>query len=356
METGTVIIGGGLSGLSLASQVQAAGQSFHLIEARDRLGGRILTKTVDGAAFDLGPAWFWPGQPRIAALIRDLGLPVFDQFDQGDMLYEDGQGTVHRGRGAAPMQRSFRVGGGLGTLIEGLASQLSSAAIRLNDPVVGIEQTGTGLSVRTASGWTVQAARVVLTLPPRLAAGIEFRPGLGAAVTGALSAIPTWMAGQAKALAVYDQPFWRQSGLSGDAMSHRGPLVEIHDASPMEGGPFALFGFVGVPPDVRSDEQALSDAILSQLFRLFGDDAGRPRSVLLQDWAADRFLATDRDRQPLRDHPHYGLPPLLSDIWGDRLIFAGTEVAPQFGGYLEGALEAAEDAFARIAPKVAAST
>ena len=78
MRTETPIIGGGLSGLSLSSSLAAKGRSFRLLEARDRVEGRILTEGADGAYFDLGPAWFWPGQPRIAAEIERLGSGPID--------------------------------------------------------------------------------------------------------------------------------------------------------------------------------------------------------------------------------------------------------------------------------------
>ena len=66
MQADTLIVGGGLSGLALAAKLQKAGQSFLVVEAAERLGGRILTKDVGDAGFDYGPAWFWPGQPRLA--------------------------------------------------------------------------------------------------------------------------------------------------------------------------------------------------------------------------------------------------------------------------------------------------
>ncbi|SMX42311.1 hypothetical protein [Octadecabacter ascidiaceicola] len=62
--------------------------------------------------------------------------------------------------------------------------------------------------------------------------------------------IPTWMAGQAKAVAIYNAPFWREDALSGDAMSRHVPTVEIHDESPSKGEPYALFRFIGVPPQL----------------------------------------------------------------------------------------------------------
>ena len=153
----------------------------------------------------------------------------------------------------------------------------------------------------------------------------------------------TWMAGQAKAVAVYDRPFWREAGLSGDAMSRHGPMVEIHDASPHQGGPYALFGFIGVPPQARSDEQALRQHLLAQLGRLFGAEAAEPKQLYVKDWAFDPFTATQADQRPLYAHPSYGMPRALADLWGGKLHMSGTETAPQFGGYLEGALEAAEN-------------
>ncbi|MFS0906790.1 hypothetical protein AB3N02_27595 [Priestia aryabhattai] len=58
------------------------------------------------------------------------------------------------------------------------------------------------------------------------------------------------MAGQAKAVAIYDRPFWRELGLSGFVSSWVGPLQEIHDASP-DVGSGALFGFLGIPARMR---------------------------------------------------------------------------------------------------------
>lgn len=87
-----LIIGGGLSGLALARTLSARGQDFHILEARDRFGGRILSKQHGGTGFDMGPAWFWPGQPRIAALIHALGLSQFEQFSEGLLTAEDAQG------------------------------------------------------------------------------------------------------------------------------------------------------------------------------------------------------------------------------------------------------------------------
>ncbi|MEM8572664.1 MAG: NAD(P)/FAD-dependent oxidoreductase [Pseudomonadota bacterium] len=344
----TLIIGGGLSGLALAERMEAQGQDYHLLEARDRFGGRITTSRLDSGYFDLGPAWFWPGQPRIADLIARLGLKKFNQHAGGVSVFEDENGRVQRGYGIATMDGSWRLEGGLAELTDALQARLPAARKQLNARVTGLEQTRKGCRLKLTDGRAIEADRVVLAMPPRIVAGLEFTPSLPIAAMQAMASVPTWMAGEAKAVAVYETPFWREAGLSGDAMSRRGPMVEIHDASPASGGPFALFGFIGVPPGARTDEKGLRHAIAAQLVRLFGDKASSPHALLIKDWAVDPLTATRADAEPQFSHPAYGLPMALQDLWEGRLIFAGTEVAPRFGGYIEGALEAAEDALARI--------
>lgn len=339
----TLIVGGGLSGLAVANSLETQGLDYMLVEARSRFGGRIKTEHVDAGYFDMGPAWFWPNQPRIAVLIDRLGLEKFDQFSDGILTVEDEKGQVQRGRGYASMEGSWRLTGGLGALTDALASKIPDTRKRLNAPISSLKKTKEGATATLDNGEEILADQVILALPPRVADKIEFNPPLPANATKAMQGIPTWMAGQAKAVAVYDTPFWRDAGLSGDAMSRHGPMVEIHDASPAIGGPFALFGFIGVPAQNRSDEQALRHHILAQLGRLFGDQAAAPTSLFLKDWAFDPFTSTQADLAPLYAHPTYGMPQALRGLWDDTLHFAGTEVAPEFGGFIEGALEAAEN-------------
>jgi monoamine oxidase len=353
METTTLILGGGLAGLSLADHLAQDGADFLLVEAQDRLGGRILTQDIGGGAFDLGPAWFWPGQPRMERLVKRLGVTVFEQYSEGAIAFQDSSGAVSQNRGFASMRGSLRIAGGMNALIAGLQMTLPSANLRLNTKATSIERTDHGIraQVTTLSGAkTITARRVVLALPPRIIAEtITFAPALRAEAIHVMEQIPTWMAGHAKIIAVYDQPHWRTAGMSGDAMSQKGPMVEIHDASPVSGGPFALFGFVGFPPEIRAQhpEQILALA-RQQLVDLFGPQMANPVSIHMQDWAQNPMIATQRDSIALRAHPDYGLPKQLSDIWEGNVVFASTEMGRDFGGFLEGALEAAEQANANL--------
>jgi len=339
----TLIIGGGLSGLALADALQTKGHDYLLVEARERFGGRIETVHHGSGYFDVGPAWFWAGQPRIAALIDRLGLEKFEQFSDGILTFEDERGQVQRGRGFASMEGSWRLKGGLVTLTQTLADRLPQKRKRLNAQVIAFTKSHDVSTATFSNGDTLIAEQVILALPPRLAAEITYTPSLPCAAIDAMRGVASWMAGQAKAVAVYDKPFWREAGLSGDAMSRFGPMVEIHDASPSEGGPYALFGFIGVPPKGRENEQVLRQQLQAQLGRLFGAAAAEPVKLYVKDWAFDVHTSTEADKEPLYAHPTYGMPRAMASLWNDTLRFAGTEVAPQFGGYIEGALEAAEN-------------
>jgi monoamine oxidase len=343
METDILIVGGGLAGLSLAATLEAEGRDWYLLEAQPTLGGRIRSPEIGGAQFDLGPAWFWPGQPRMAALVKRLRISVFEQFSAGAQVFEDRAGLVHRHQGYASMSGSLRVEGGMGGLIQGLANALPGGNIRMGEAVTRLQQLDGRVLAHHTSG-AISAQRVVLALPPRVAAEtIRHEPALAENVMAAMTAVPTWMAGQAKILAVYNRPHWREAGLSGDAASQRGPMVELHDASPAAGGPYAIFGFVGLPVTTRALRKPdVISAARQQLVSLFGPAMADPLAIEMMDWAQAPQISTQLDQAPPSYHPSYGLPPALRAVWDGKLLFGSTEMAREFGGYLEGALEAAE--------------
>lgn len=342
-RTDVLIVGGGLAGLSLADHLQSQGRDWLLVEAHEACGGRIRSSVLAGAPFDVGPTWFWPGQPRIEALIRRFGLQVFDQFSQGDRLFQDTTGAVYRNRGHASMEGSLRVAGGMGQLVTALLRALPGDRVMTGTAIAALRQTDGRIVARSAKV-QIEARRVVLAVPPRIAAEtIRFTPALREGAIQAALAIPTWMAGQAKFVAVYDRPYWREAGFSGDAISQKGPLVEIHDASPSVGGPFALFGFVGWPPDIRAQHRAETIAqAVAQVQAMFGPALGRPLATEMTDWAQVATIATRRDWAGPAGHPAFGRPPELRDLWEGGLHFGSTETAEGFGGYLEGALEASD--------------
>ena len=79
MQTDILVIGGGLSGLTATWQLVSAGENATIMEARTRFGGRILTvEGDDGTPCDLGPSWFWPGQPLVTSLLNHFNIPYFE--------------------------------------------------------------------------------------------------------------------------------------------------------------------------------------------------------------------------------------------------------------------------------------
>ncbi|OYU20119.1 MAG: monoamine oxidase [Rhodobacteraceae bacterium PARR1] len=324
MDTDLCIIGAGLSGLALAAKLQAEGRDVIVLEARDRSGGRVLSP----GGYDLGPSWIWPHNHRMLALIESLGLTTFAQYASGRLVFEDAVGRVRRDLDFATMGGALRVEGGLARVTDALAAGLGDR-LRLACRVHLVLEEAEGVSVLMEER-RIRARRVILALPPRLVAS------LGVAVPDA----PTWMAGHAKLVATYPTAFWRENGLNGDAISHRGPLAEIHDASPVGAKVGALFGFAQVG---AARQPEFRDAAIAQLVRLFGQDAATPDDLLIKDWSNDPATATKADLTPPSDHPTYNaLPPTR------RLIFAGTETSYDNGGFLEGALASAEAAHAAL--------
>ena len=361
MSAQVVIIGGGLSGLTAARALHRAGIDFQLIEARDRLGGRILSVDATGhgtGPFDLGPSWFWPGmQPAFSDFVQETGVASFPQADAGDLLFQRGYGPAQRYPGMRAEPASMRMDGGTAALITALARGLPAGVIRLNTRATHLALTSTGINVTTDSGQVLSVAQVLLALPPRLlAAQIGFDPPQPAAVSRLWQGTPTWMAPHAKFVAVYDRAFWQDAGLSGAARSQVGPLVEIHDATTAQ-GQAALFGFVGVPAESRAKagEAVIIAAAVQQLGQLFGPLAARPIATLYKNWAADPLTATPDDLGA-GNHPSPARQPWIEGGWQTRLTLIGSETSRTEPGYLAGAHEAAERGAAAVLARLTNQT
>jgi monoamine oxidase len=360
------IIGGGLSGLYAAFLLEQKGIDYVLLEARETLGGRIITApsttpvasqplTSDTTAvkrkdhFDLGPSWFWPDyQKQLGHLVDELALTSYAQFDAGDMMVERvaSEPAVRRQgyKGAPP---SMRLTGGMSALIDALYDRLNKTRVMTNQKAYRLNQTGPYIELTSEDSagriTTWQAQHVLLALPPRLAEdSIEFIPALPSELSKQWRETATWMAPHAKYVAVYNTPFWREHGLSGAAQSTQGPLVEIHDAS-IIGGSGALFGFIGVPASVRQSvtEDVLKEHCRTQLVRLFGAQAGSPKAEYLKDWSQDPFTATAADIDSNGQHGRAPSAKATSGAWQNHLTGIGSEWSPQFSGYIAGAVEAA---------------
>ncbi|ANL72060.1 amine oxidase protein [Rhizobium phaseoli] len=347
-----MIVGGGISGLTVAHAMQSAGIEFVLVEGRDRLGGRILSAGIDGLpsedGFDLGPSWIWPEmQPVLYSLADRLGIRLFPQNDEGDIVLE-------RSASIAPQRfptfqrapRSMRIKGGTAAITAALKSRIAAEHVRLGMRVTRLARLDGSVSATlegpAGTAETMEAAIVVLAMPPRLIdRSIKFEPPVDPALARRWRSTPTWMAPHAKFFAIYDEAFWRRDGLSGAAQSMIGPLGEIHDAT-TSSGKAALFGFVGVNAAQRRrmGPEPIIQASIEQLTRLFGNKAAAPMATLYRDWAADALTATEDDLIAT-DHPLPDPRPWVSGDWSPVLMLAGSETSMTSPGYLEGGAEAA---------------
>jgi monoamine oxidase len=87
MDVDVLIVGAGLSGLCAARSLQRAGLSVSVLEARDRIGGRVLSQRLsDGTSIDLGGQWIGPGQHRMYRLVQEYGLKTIATHTQGEKI------------------------------------------------------------------------------------------------------------------------------------------------------------------------------------------------------------------------------------------------------------------------------
>jgi monoamine oxidase len=447
VEADVAVVGAGIAGLVAARDLTAAGKEVVVLEARDRVGGRVLNHALsDGTVVELGGQWVGPTQLRMAKLTAELGLETFPTYNTGEhlvhvrdkqiryrtrpslgplVLADIGQAQARFDRLAARVplevpwaadrarqldgqtfetwiQRNARTasgremlrlyaegvfaaeasdfsllhalfythsGGGIDALagtaggaqqdrfVGGsqlvplrLAEQLGDR-VRLGAPVRRIEQRATAATVH-ADGVDVMAAHVIVAVPPTLAGRIVYDPPLPASRDQLTQRVP---AGSViKCHAVYDAPFWRDAGLTGQATGDRGPAKVVFDNSPPGGAPGVLLAFLeGAAARrlnrVRPDERRA--AVLGSLVEFFGHQAADPVEYVELDWSEEEWT---RGCYGAHFAPgvwtQYG-PALRAPV--ARIHWAGAETATVWSGYMDGAVQSGERAAAEV---VASST
>jgi monoamine oxidase len=313
-----VVVGAGLAGLSAARGAASAGASVVVVEARDRVGGRVLNEDIgDGNVVEVGGQWIGPTQDRLAALARELRVDTFPTYAEGENVLEYG-GRLRRYRGAIPrinpvvlldvaraqlrlnrlarrvpldapweapgaaaldgqtaatwMRRNLatkagrmllelgieavwaaqpedmsllhvlfyihsagslemlfdteggaqqdRFVGGSQRIAILMAQELGRENVLLEAPVRNIERADHGVTVR-ADGATVRARRAIVAIAPTLAGRIAYDPPLPGFRDQLTQRMP--LGTVAKCMAIYDEPFWRAEGLSGQGRATRVP-------------------------------------------------------------------------------------------------------------------------------------
>ncbi|HEY5025984.1 MAG TPA: FAD-dependent oxidoreductase, partial [Acidimicrobiales bacterium] len=98
-EVDVVVVGAGFAGLAAARELVAAGRSVAVVEARDRVGGRVRNESIgDGKVVEVGGQWVGPTQDRVLALAKDLGVETFPTYDTGArVLHFGGRRGTYKG-------------------------------------------------------------------------------------------------------------------------------------------------------------------------------------------------------------------------------------------------------------------
>ena len=224
----------------------------------------------------------------------------------------------------------------------------------LDSPVRRIVHRGSTVSV-IADGATAWCKRVVVAIPPPLAGRIAYDPPLPGHRDQLTQRMP--MGAVVKCMAIYDEPFWRRDGLSGQATSDVGPAKIIFDNSPPDGSPGVLLGFLEgkrAREYTRVGEAERRDAVVGTFARLFGPKAAKPERYLDKSWIEEEWT-----------RGCYGcyLPTGGWTSYGDAIKapigcihWAGTETASIWMGYIDGAIRSGERVAAEVASALQTSS
>ena len=436
-DADVVVIGAGLAGLTAARELVGQGSSVLVLEARDRVGGRILNHEIgDGKVVEVGGQWVGPTQDRLAALARELGIETFPTHAEGDNVLEY-RGRLRRYEGTIPrinplvlldveraqrrlnrlsrrvpleapweapdaerldgqtaaswMRRNLATGtgrmllelgieavwaaqpedlslmhvlfyihsagslemlfdteggaqqdrfaGGSQLIALRMAAELGERVI-LGAPVRRIEHGADGVTVH-ADGALARGRRAILAIAPTLAGRIAYDPPLPGFRDQLTQRVP--MGSVVKCMAVYDEPFWRGEGLSGQGASDTGPVKVTSDNSPPDGSPGVLLGFLE-GRHARELGRAAGDerraAVLDSFARLFGPRAAKPDAYIEKLWAEEEFTRGCYGcHMPPGAWTSYGRalrPPIGPLHW------AGAEYATVWNGYMDGAVRSGE--------------
>jgi len=337
-----LIIGAGLTGLTLAYYLRKKGINYHLLEARARIGGRILTHYQENAApLEMGATWLGKKHEEINKLLTELNLEIFEQALGERAIYEPISTSPPQLVSLPPNNEpSYRIKGGSSFLINTLAEEIGKENISLNQIVTNISSTPNGLSVKTKTA-EFQANLVVSTLPPFLLTNtIEFRPNLPNELTEIATSTHTWMSDSIKVGLRYNTPFWRAENSSGTIVSNVGPIPEMYDHADDKEQYFSLKGFFNGAYFSVSKAKRL-EMVLTQLEKYYGPQVRNFLSYEEGVWRNQPFTFTPYDQHVL-PHQNNGHSIFSKPLIDGKFYLAGAETAEQFPGYMEGAVRSAQ--------------
>lgn len=444
LQADVCVVGAGYAGLTAALRCHQAGKSVVVLEARQRVGGRIWTEQLpDGTPVDRGGAWLGPAHLAMFGLAQEFGVGTYKTWVEGAHLLVEGnrlrhyhglipkisplaiasiawtQAKLDRTAKKIPLDRPWEVRGAAEwdestvkewfdeswihgdiarslfdmavrglftgpldetsflhllflvkahgsintlfsiekgcqeTLIDGGAGSIAARmaerlgeAVRLGCAARSITQTSDQVHVE-GDGLSVSARRVVVAVPPALALDIVFQPALTEA---RLDLYRSAVAGpESKTLVVYETPFWRDLGLSGQSAGPGSASEVTIDASPLSGAPGVLASFTFGEVATRCDGLQGAERkrlVLEELTQRFGEAASSPTAFVETPWWHEQWTrGCSMAHFPPGQLTRNGA--LLTEPFG-RVHWAGTETSTLSHGAMDGAVRSGERAASEV--------
>lgn len=340
-EVDVLIIGAGLSGLCLAYFLRDQHLNIKILEGRSRLGGRIQTTFEQAITLEMGATWLNPQHTELQKLLKELGLEIFEQELGKTAIYEPHANGPHQVVALpAHQEPSYRIKGGTFSLIQALKNGIEALDLELDCIVDSIEEENQHLLVKTTKG-SFKAKKVVSTLPPFLFQNtINIIPALPERLTAINNNTHTWMGESIKIGLGYQNPFWREKGLSGTIFSNAGPITEMYDHSNAEDSKFALKGFLNGAYFSLKKEQRL-ELILTQLEKYYGSQVREYIDYQELIWQNESLTYAPYETQ-LFPHQNNGNKVFRDSYLNNNLFISGTETSEVFPGYMEGAVRCSQ--------------
>jgi monoamine oxidase len=236
--------------------------------------------------------------------------------------------------------------GGSQLISKRLAKRIHKKRILLKQAVGRVEQHRHGVRVFTKN-LTASAKQVIVTGPPVVTSHIHYDPHLPADRRALLQRFPQGTT--IKCQAVYDRPYWRDSGLTGQAVALDGPVRVTFDNSPPDGNPGVLLGFIegaAARDYQRRSAKARKSAVLDAFATYFGEAARHPREYFEMNWTHETWT---------RGCYEGYLPPGALTAHGNalrapfkRIHWAGAETSDYWYGYMDGAVRSGKRAAAEV--------
>ena len=328
MSKSVVIVGAGLTGLLTAYRLQELGLNVTVLEARDRIGGRIHTLQFGKAKVEMGATWFNQAHYHLADVIEEFKVPYFEQFMTGKSYFQTFSNVPPQEIAVPNDSPSYRFKNGTIHLLTAINTKLKPA-IKTNTR-------------------TLNADVIITTLPPAtLIDQIEFSPSLPKDVILLAEQTHTWMQDAIKVALTYKKPFWREQGKSGTIFTNVGPLTEFYDQSNLETDSYALVGFASGSCARFSKEQRI-EKIEAQLKMVFGVEALQYESYHETAWYNEEFTKSNRQEDNLFPHQNGGHALYHEPLFDGKLFISGAETSKHHSGYMEGAIFAAESVVAKL--------